>query len=85
MIVYSLPTCPLNDDISLCSGFFDTLKFTDESGSVLAEVPAQLPNRHLALDQTDIFKAETFPKLCREILYREAKEILTNMEVENFG
>ena len=23
--------------------------------------------------------AETFPKLCREILYREAKEILTNM------
>ena len=27
-------------------------------------------------------KAETFPKLCREILYREAKEILTNMEVE---
>ena len=30
-------------------------------------------------------RAETFPKLCREILYREAKEILTNMEVENFG
>ena len=27
-------------------------------------------------------KAETFPKLCREILYREAKEILTDMEVE---
>ena len=27
-------------------------------------------------------RAETFPKLCREILYREAKEILTNMEVE---
>ena len=27
-------------------------------------------------------KAETFPKLCREILYREAKEILTNMEVD---
>ena len=26
-------------------------------------------------------RAETFPKLCREILYREAKEILTNMEV----
>ena len=26
--------------------------------------------------------AETFPKLCREILYREAKEILTNMEVD---
>lgn len=26
-------------------------------------------------------KAETFPKLCREILYREAKEIFTNMEV----
>ena len=25
---------------------------------------------------------ETFPKLCREILYREAKEILTNMEVD---
>ena len=30
-------------------------------------------------------RAETFPKLCREILYREAKEILTNMEVDNFG
>ena len=30
-------------------------------------------------------KDETFPKLCREILNREAKEILTNMEVENFG
>ena len=28
-------------------------------------------------------KAETFPKLCREILYREAKEILTNMEVDD--
>ena len=28
-------------------------------------------------------KAETFPKLCREILYREAKEILTNMEVDS--
>ena len=27
-------------------------------------------------------KAETFPKLCREILYREAKEILANMEVD---
>ena len=27
-------------------------------------------------------KAETFPKLFREILYREAKEILTNMEVD---
>ena len=27
-------------------------------------------------------KAETFPKLCREILYREAKEILTNIEVD---
>lgn len=27
-------------------------------------------------------RAETFPKLCREILYREAKEILTNMEVD---
>ena len=26
--------------------------------------------------------AETFPKLCREILYREAKEILTNIEVD---
>lgn len=26
--------------------------------------------------------AETFPRLCREILYREAKEILTNMEVD---
>lgn len=26
-------------------------------------------------------KSETFPKICREILYREAKEILTNMEV----
>ena len=26
-------------------------------------------------------KAETFPKLCREILYREAKEIFANMEV----
>lgn len=23
------------------------------------------------------------PKLCREILYREAKEILTNMEVDD--
>ena len=28
-------------------------------------------------------KDETFPKLCREILYREAKEILTNMEVDS--
>ena len=28
-------------------------------------------------------RAETFPKLCREILYREAKEILTNMEVDD--
>ena len=28
-------------------------------------------------------RAETFPKLCREILYREAKEILTNMEAKN--
>lgn len=27
-------------------------------------------------------RPETFPKLCREILYREAKEILTNMEVD---
>lgn len=27
-------------------------------------------------------KAETFPKLCREILYREAKEIFTNMDVD---
>ena len=27
-------------------------------------------------------RAETFPKLCREILYREAKEILTNMEID---
>ena len=27
-------------------------------------------------------RAETFPKLCREILYREAKEILTNIEVD---
>ena len=27
-------------------------------------------------------RAETFPKLCREILYREAKEILTNMEFD---
>ena len=28
-------------------------------------------------------RAETFPKLCREILYREAKEILTNMEFDD--
>ena len=28
-------------------------------------------------------RAETFPKLCREILYREAKEIFTNMEVDS--
>ena len=28
-------------------------------------------------------RAETFPKLCREILYREAKEILANMEVDS--
>ena len=28
-------------------------------------------------------KADTFPRLCREILYREAKEILTNMEVDS--
>ena len=28
-------------------------------------------------------RAETFPRLCREILYREAKEILTNMEVDD--
>ena len=27
-------------------------------------------------------RAETFPKLCREILYREAKEILTNLEID---
>ena len=27
-------------------------------------------------------RAETFPKLCREILYREAKEILANMVVD---
>ena len=27
-------------------------------------------------------RADTFPKLCREILYREAKEILANMEVD---
>ena len=27
-------------------------------------------------------RSETFPKLCREILYREAKEILTNMEFD---
>ena len=27
-------------------------------------------------------RAETFPKLCREILYREAKEIFTNMEFD---
>ena len=29
-------------------------------------------------------RAETFPKLCREILYREAKEILTNMEADTW-
>ena len=28
-------------------------------------------------------RAETFSKLCREILYREAKEILTNMDVDD--
>ena len=28
-------------------------------------------------------RAETFPKLCREILYREAKEIFTNMDVDS--
>ena len=27
-------------------------------------------------------RAETFPKLCRELLYREAKEVLTNMECD---
>ena len=27
-------------------------------------------------------KADTFPRLCREILYREAKEILSSLEVE---
>ena len=27
-------------------------------------------------------RSETFTKLCREILYREAKEILTNMEID---
>ena len=27
-------------------------------------------------------RAETFPKLCREILYREAKEIFTNMNID---
>ena len=27
-------------------------------------------------------RAETFPKLCRAILYREGKEILSNLEVE---
>lgn len=28
-------------------------------------------------------RADTFPKLCREILYREAKEILTNMDIDD--
>ena len=28
-------------------------------------------------------KAETFPKLCKEILYREAKEYLQDMETDN--
>lgn len=28
-------------------------------------------------------RAETFPKLCREILYREAKEIFTNIDVDS--
>ena len=28
-------------------------------------------------------RAETCPKLCREILYREAKEIFTNMKVDS--
>ena len=27
-------------------------------------------------------RAETFPKLCREILYREAKEIFTNIDID---
>ena len=27
-------------------------------------------------------RADTFPKLCREILYREAKEILTDIDVD---
>ena len=59
MIVYCLPVCTaLNDYISLCSGFFNALKLPDESGTVLAKVPAQLPNRHLAFNQADIFKAE---------------------------
>ena len=30
-------------------------------------------------------KAETFPKLCKEILYREAKEYLQDMEVNDNG
>jgi hypothetical protein len=28
-------------------------------------------------------RAETFPKLCKEILYREAKEYLQDMEMDN--
>lgn len=39
-------------------------------------------NDQPASELWNCFKADTFPKLCREILYREAKEILTNMEVD---
>ena len=42
-------------------------------------------NEQLAGELWNCCKDETFPKLCLEILYREAKEILTNMEVDNFG
>ena len=39
-------------------------------------------NEQLAGELWNYCKDETFPKLCREILYREAKEILSNLEAE---
>ena len=40
-------------------------------------------NEQPASELWNYCKDETFPKLCREILYREAKEILANMEVDD--
>ena len=39
-------------------------------------------SEQLAGELWNYCKDETFPRLCLEILYREAKEILTNMEVD---
>ena len=39
-------------------------------------------NEQQEVELLNCCKDETFPKLFREIIYREAKEILTNMEVD---